>query len=340
MNSGHATPEPDASHGQLRLYIVGAVLGAILIHPIAFALAWLKGFITGASIPIAPTPTDRYGLDGASAGIAELFFVYISTLGLVPLLISLVGGGVSFALTHRFGKKSGIYNASTTQQAASSSPALLAAIWASSPVIGQTCIQYLVFLSLETFYWNDRRSVFFLLHLCIWTLGAAVAFGKHHDWRVAAGLIGFAVLLPALGWWLPRYVLLAVSIGVLLFCLSQRASRSSHQSAGGMPAALNTDQDALSGFALCVLGGVTFYTLVCLFFLAWALSLPVGSEEWGPGMVLILGVWGIPVFGGLALLARNQVGQWLKLTTGRIWITVAGELCVCALTWLYVVLHL
>ena len=86
--------------------IAGAVIGAVLIHPIAFALAWFKGFIAGASVPMAPTPTDRYGLDGASAGIAELFFVYISTLGLIPLLISLVGGGVGFGLARRFGKAS------------------------------------------------------------------------------------------------------------------------------------------------------------------------------------------------------------------------------------------
>lgn len=222
MNSVRSEKNSQSADGDRWSSTAGAFLGAIFIHPGAFAIAWLKGIVLGASVPMAPTPTYREGYEGGLAGIEELLFIYAITLGLVPLLISLVGAGCGFALARRFGTTSAKSEPSSTPQAGSTSPGQVTAMWASSLFIGQASVQYLIFLALDTPLPSNVGAILIGLHLCIWGLGAAVAFMTHHDLRVVAGLVGIAVLLPILGPFLPRFVLLSASIGVLLFCIGHR----------------------------------------------------------------------------------------------------------------------
>ena len=172
---------------------------------------------------MAPTPTPLHGIEGAFGGIAELLFLYVVTLGVAPLLISLVGAGCGVLLARRFTSAPSESFASTPpQQFDASSPALLAAMWASSLTIVQAVVQKLIFGILAPETWQAFSMIVHGLHLGIWGVGIAVAFWVHRDLRVVASIVGIAIALPIVfslvGPWLPPYSLLVLSIGVLLFC--------------------------------------------------------------------------------------------------------------------------
>jgi len=219
------TPRKSHSvHGGRSSSTAAAFLGAIFIHPVVFAIAWLKGVVLGASVPMAPTPTTRHGIDGGFAAIEELLFLYVVTLGLLPLVISLVGAGCGVVLARRLSSApSGSFASTTAPQSDASSPALHAAWWASLLVIMQTLVQRLLFVILAPNTWNAISTITYGLHLGIWGVGIAVAFWLRRDLRVVAYLLGVAIALPIVipfvGPWLPPYSLLGLSVGVLLFCL-------------------------------------------------------------------------------------------------------------------------
>lgn len=223
-------PKAHSVHGSRSSLTAGAFLGAIFIHPVAFAIAWLKGLALGASVPMAPTPTSEDGIAGGFASVEQLLFIYAATIGIVPLFISLVGAVCGFFLTRRFGVFSEKLESVSTRQHAFTSPALITAIWASSLYIGQFCIVSLIFMFFVGPVSTNVSAIFIGLHLCIWGLGAAIAFMKHGDLRVVAGMIGIAILLPILGPILPRFLVLTASIAILCLCVSKRVLVSSRDS--------------------------------------------------------------------------------------------------------------
>ena len=215
-------------HGGRSSATAAAFLGAIFIHPVAFALAWVKGLVLGSQTLMAPTPNIQHGIEGAFGGIAELLFLYVVTFGVAPLLISLVGAGCGVILARRFSAEpAGSSALATTKQPDASSPVWLTAMWASSLTIAQTLIQKLVLVLVGPGTWGVLSTIIYGLHLGIWGVGIAVAFWVHRDLRVVAYLVGFAITLPVvftfIGPWLPPFSLLALSIGVLFFCLYKRS---------------------------------------------------------------------------------------------------------------------
>ena len=186
-----------------------------------------------------------------------LLFIYVVTMGLVPLLISLVGAGLGFALARRFGKTLAKFELSSKPQFQSASPAQLTAVWAASLFVGQSSIQYLIFLSSGAFSWGGLRAILIGLHLCIWILGTILAYLKHRDLRVAAYLIGIAVVLFIVRPWLPSFILLAVSIGFLLFCIVRKVFMPPGDNTSKTPADRNVNGVELSGSALFELGDAT-----------------------------------------------------------------------------------
>lgn len=73
--------------------IRAALLGAILVHPIVFLAAFLMGMMFGANPHFGGgPPTDRvFGWQGGLTGMEELFFIYLITMGLTPLVITIAG---------------------------------------------------------------------------------------------------------------------------------------------------------------------------------------------------------------------------------------------------------
>lgn len=69
-----------------------AILGAFLAQPAAFFLAFLWGVIFGAGEIMASGPGHHTtGLEGGERAIGNLGFVYVISIGVVPIVISLVG---------------------------------------------------------------------------------------------------------------------------------------------------------------------------------------------------------------------------------------------------------
>lgn len=73
-----------------------AIWGAILIHPILFALAFLKGLLFGHREHIVMSPTSSsgpmgYGLEGAMNAVGELLVLYVMTALIAGVVISVAG---------------------------------------------------------------------------------------------------------------------------------------------------------------------------------------------------------------------------------------------------------
>lgn len=82
-----------------------ALLGAVLVHPFLFLLAFTSGAIAGAGkfTLYHPTgPRTEYGLQGGLNGCGEVLGVYFLSLGIVPLLVSGIGAVLALGVVHFF----------------------------------------------------------------------------------------------------------------------------------------------------------------------------------------------------------------------------------------------
>lgn len=86
---------------------LGAVLGSIIIHFVLYALTYAWGAHFGATDfhPMSATGPDpkaevHYGARGANNSVEVIVYLYLMTLGLVPLMISIVGSIVGALLAH------------------------------------------------------------------------------------------------------------------------------------------------------------------------------------------------------------------------------------------------
>jgi hypothetical protein len=85
-----------------------ALLGAILAHPLAVLLAGVLGAIFGASTTnfLRTSPT-AYGAEGGKNAVEMLLLFYLASFGLLAVLVSAVGAGLSVGVWHlvRRGRK-------------------------------------------------------------------------------------------------------------------------------------------------------------------------------------------------------------------------------------------
>lgn len=82
-----------------------ALLGAVLVHPLLFLLAFASGTIAGASKftvfhPTAP-PTE-YGLQGGLNALGYVVVAYFWSFGIVPLIVSGAGAVLAIGAVHFF----------------------------------------------------------------------------------------------------------------------------------------------------------------------------------------------------------------------------------------------
>ncbi len=223
--------------------VMGAVLGAILVHPLAFALAYVKGFVLGAGggqVPMAPTPTFgtvRYGPSGGEAGVGELLVLYLFSLGIVPLVLSVIGGAAGYRFGPRLASTGSADKPPPSERpVTASSIAWITAVWAASLYVVGFIVITMVFrlassAGADRLYW-----VTLLIPAVIWVGGAIAAYFWHRSWQVSAALVTIAVLLRVLPLdvVVPRYGLLSVAILFLVYAVFTR-QLPSRQIAGGTP---------------------------------------------------------------------------------------------------------
>jgi hypothetical protein len=74
------------------------VLGALIAQPLFFILAFLWGAVFGASSMMASAPHPTNGLAGGREAVANAFFVYVISFGIVAFLFSVAGAVLAVLL--------------------------------------------------------------------------------------------------------------------------------------------------------------------------------------------------------------------------------------------------
>ncbi len=82
-------------------------VGAVLVHPLLFVLAFLKGAIFGHAQPIVMGAASGHGdvKTGAAGGmnaVEEVFIGYVMTLGIAPIIVSVIGVGLGYLVLALF----------------------------------------------------------------------------------------------------------------------------------------------------------------------------------------------------------------------------------------------
>jgi len=76
--------------------IRAALLGAVLVHPILFLVAFLWGYQLGSKDPWAtPGTLPTFGWEGGKLGLNGVIYGYLITFGVAPLIVTVVGAGLS-----------------------------------------------------------------------------------------------------------------------------------------------------------------------------------------------------------------------------------------------------
>lgn len=212
------------------------LLGAFLVHPIVFALAFAKGFLLGGGggqIPMASTPTYGivgYGFDGGMKSVGTLLVVYLFTLGIVPLMLSAVGGMIGYRFRHRLSLKERDRTPTKGRPLTKPSIAWITAVWAAGLLI----VEFIAFrVVLQDGILSNEfliRWVLPSLPVGIWGMGATAAYVRHRSWQVSAGLVITPFLLRILGALgvLPRYGLLLVAMLFLIYAFITHRLQSRH----------------------------------------------------------------------------------------------------------------
>ena len=79
-----------------------AINGAIIIHPVAGAVAYILGAILGCKKFMPDGARVEYGWAGGSHGLETLFLLYFLTFGILPLVLSAIGAGLGVAFSKLF----------------------------------------------------------------------------------------------------------------------------------------------------------------------------------------------------------------------------------------------
>ena len=88
--------------------IRAALLGAILVHPVLFLAAFLSGVVFGAKDSWNADRAPTFGWQGGLDGMTNMLLLYLITMGLAPLVVSMAGailGATVCSLFRMFARK-------------------------------------------------------------------------------------------------------------------------------------------------------------------------------------------------------------------------------------------
>ncbi|MCA9063037.1 MAG: hypothetical protein KDA96_08260 [Planctomycetaceae bacterium] len=353
-NIAVATQCKDPSGGNAGIRAVYLLISGLLIHLIVLAVAFVLGFVFGASLPLGHAPTAA-GFTGGVYALQTVLLFYIASAGIIPLVLSVIGSLIGRRLLRGLDSRQtpepSLAEPSLTKQrltrqtltppdaAVKDSWIWTVALWAAGMELG--CVSagygYMALQSfIETGFTRNTARWSIPLLIAFWGTGAVVAYLRHRSWQVSVALVAMPFLLRMLTWFVgfPREGIVLLSLLFLTYAGLSQVLRSNgplvEQSTGSVP----VGRTPIGIWATVFLGGFTFYTAVCLYCLVRSLFLLRSSEDWGLAMVLILGGWGIPVCGCAAAIFRSWKTPWSWLTTRVAWIAVCFEVLICAGIWL------
>ncbi|NQV28675.1 MAG: hypothetical protein HQ518_30350 [Rhodopirellula sp.] len=320
--------------------VPGGLIGAIVIHLIVFALAFAEGFLFGASLPLGHGPAPADGLTGSEYAIKTVLLFYFVSVGIIPLVLSVIGYLLGSRLVRRIERRRSPQQTLAQQNArVNHSIAWTVTLWAAGLQICTFLVArgYMTLLKLsETGFTAENLRWIEPLVVVVWLIGALAAYIRCQCLQVSAWLIAIVVLLRLLAVFrpLPPYLLPSVAGLAIAYIIGATSIVRRNDTATAFDSKPDSGEMGVGKWPVFVLGGMTFYAVVCLYCLIWMMILPPNSEDWGPAIVLILGAWGIPVVGCIAGIVSASTGSWFCLTPRAAWIAVCIELLVCASVWL------
>lgn len=327
----------------------GIAIGAVSIHLILFAFVWLKGAVLGT----AEDPSEiasgwegeavEYGWAGGMQSANEMLVLYVFTFGAVPLFLSIFGAIVGFGLGTLM--TWGPSNDSTEATEATSVPngfVLKVLAWSAASYIAVFVTYGVIPGGISLF--GSPGPVFSLLqflNVAIWVTSAIAAYLRTRCWQIPAGIIGVGVAITLLAMFqlLPLFGLLLAAILLLVYVTATKKRTSSVEAVASPmqeikiinPQTMN--ENGAGGVAVFILGGFSYYALVCLFTFSLVMN-NRNSDNWGIFMPVVVGVWGIPIFGTVAAIIHTWTGPWAWLSKQRARLYAGLVLLACVMFWI------
>jgi hypothetical protein len=85
-----------------------AVLGAVIPHLIVFILAFLRGVVFGAGDIMSSGPGHYvHGIEGGEKAVATVGAVYLLSVGIIPIFVSIVGAVIASMVALSMAKSAG-----------------------------------------------------------------------------------------------------------------------------------------------------------------------------------------------------------------------------------------
>ncbi len=344
--------EPESSQpdtrASLRSRIIWATLiGAVSIHVVLFICAWIKGAIWGSGgdpgemFSGSARHDLEYGLVGGRQCTNQLLALYVFSLGLIPIALSIIGAIVGFILSislclRLLDDKFGVPQSSTA------SVSVIRAILVYSAA-AYTAMMLVLALTLGFGPGALAGSILWLIQLlnaAIWGTSAVAAYLRFRRWEISTGVICIGVILSLMHayFMLPLPGLLLAAVLLLAYAMATGTRRSDVNVKTLSPPASDSAQaeeirtGGTNGFAVFLFGGFSFHAVVCLFTLFAAIG-NRNTDNWGVFMPIVIGVWGIPILGTLAAISHARTGPWSWLNNRQAWRNAAYSFLTCLFLW-------
>ncbi|MCO8124096.1 hypothetical protein NHH03_20295 [Stieleria sp. TO1_6] len=346
MNSDSAPPLSHTRSSTWSWMIKGTIIGVVSVHLVLLIFAWIKGAIWGSSgdpSGLFPGSTGRaveHGWTGGMNSAIELLALYAFSLGVIPLFLSILGAIAGFVICSSLRWRQAadsIEDPFVTTGKISIVRSIL--VYAAAAYTTAALTWGLTFESIGPMGWTGSLLwPLQVLNIAIWGTSAIAAYIRYRHWQIAAGVVAIGVSLYLLHsyYFLPPFGLLLGAILLLAYVVATSKRRSSTTVPIASTPENETFQTAAikpigaNGFTVFLLGGFGYYAVVCLLTLL-AVMRNQNPDNWGVVMPIVIGIWGIPIFGTVAATLHARAGSWAWLSNRRAWLFAACAFLICLL---------
>jgi hypothetical protein len=357
MASDALPPNPPMRSLSRPWTIKGMLVGALSIHLVLLICAWIRGAIWGASgdptevLPWATKDAVEPGWKGGMKSANDLIELYAFSFGAIPVILSILGAIAGFTLGASLRRRLArdLKKAPSTAKASIIRSVLA---YAAASYLTETIVRILIFSSLGSMGWSGSFSILWLMEILgaiIWGTSVTVACIRCSLWQVGVAIgsgiaaIGASLFLMRVNYIGPPPGLTLGSVLLLVYvAATNKGWPKTTFEASLIPdnekvETPSVKSDGVNGMAVFLFGGFSFYAVVCLLTL-FAVMGNRGTDNWGVFMPIVIGVWGIPIFGTVAAILHAWTGPWAWLRNGRGWRSAAYAFLICLLLWVAIVI--
>lgn len=183
-----------------------------------------------------------------------------------------------------------------------------------------------------------------ILDAAIWGTTAIAAYLRYRRWEISIGVIAIGVSLSLLRayYLLPDFGLALAAVLLLVYVVATSVGKSGSTIRMAPPSddeqqVAKVEPGGARGFAVFLFGGFSFYAVVCLLTLVTVMR-NRNPDNWGVFMPIVIGVWGIPIFGTLAAILHAWTGPWAWLSNRRAWLNATYAFLTCILLWVVIIM--